>query len=103
MELHREAPSTDHDLLVRIWTILEGTNGSGLITRFGCVEKDVSEIKSLIPNLWTKDQHEQATAVTRAEHSLLKDRRKVTSREWFLGVGLLTIPLIVLIVEHFWK
>jgi len=101
--MERETPSTDHDLLVRIWTILEGTNGSGLITRFACVEKDVGEIKSLIPSLWTKDQHTQSLNQYETKKDLLLNRRKVTAREWLLGVGVVTVPLLVLIVEHVWK
>ena len=99
----REAPSTDHDLLVRIWTILEGTNGSGLITRFGCVEKDVTDIKAMIPNFWTKDQHDKSIEAHEVKKDLLTNRRKVTKREWLLGIGVVSIPLIVMVVEHIWK
>ena len=55
----REPPTTDHDLLVRIWTILEGTNGSGLMTKFSCLEDDVVQITIALPDVWTRTQHEE--------------------------------------------
>ena len=98
----REVPSTDHDIMVRIWTILEGTNGSGLITRFGCLEKDVADIKSTIPNLWTKDQHAQSLDSYEVRKDLLINRRRVSNREWLLGLGVVLVPVLTLIMAHYW-
>lgn len=98
----REVPSTDHDIMVRIWTILEGTNGSGLITRFGCLEKDVVDIKSIIPNLWTKDQHAQSLDSYEVRKDRLINRRRVSNREWLLGLGVVLVPVLTLIMAHYW-
>ena len=76
----REPPTTDHDLLVRIWTILEGTNGSGLITKFSCLEDDVAQIKIVLPNLWTRTQHEDFIE----DDEKKNDRRKISQRDWML-------------------
>ena len=100
--MERETPHTDHDLLVRIWTILEGTNGSGLITRFACVEKDVGEIKAVIPTLWTKEQHITTAVALKEQQAKIKDRRKISSREWVLGIAVIIVPLITLVVAHYW-
>lgn len=92
----REAPSTDHDLLVRIWTILEGTNGSGLITRFACIEEDMAKIKMTIPMLWTKAQHDESIE----KHG---ERRKLSVRSWIaIGVAIIG-PTIAIILSHFIK
>ena len=83
----QEVPSSDHDLLVRIWTILEGTNGSGLITRFGCMELDVATIKATLPNLWTREQHNESIKEYQEDRKDKKERRKLTRRDWFLIFG----------------
>ena len=100
--MERETPHTDHDLLVRIWTILEGTNGSGLITRFACIETTVTEIKAVIPTLWTKEEH-ITTAKQLAEAQVkLRNRRKITTREWVLGSAVVLVPVLTLVIAHYW-
>ena len=93
MAEHREVPSTDHDLLLRIWTVIEGTNGSGLITRFACLEKDVDEIKQAMPGLWTRREHDAAII-----------NRKISGREWWLIAMSILGPIVAvvlgIILEH---
>lgn len=97
--MYREAPSTDHDLLLRIWTILEGTNGSGLITRFSCIEDDVKDIKRIIPTLWTKEEH----VSSQAELATRRKERRISNREWML-IGMTVVsPIIAIVIAHFVK
>ena len=89
--------TTDHDLLVRIWTILEGTNGSGLITRFACLEQDVNDIKHVMPNLWTREQHDDSIKEMRES----KERRKISKRDWTLIAMTILGPIVAIIAAHY--
>ena len=100
---YREAPSTDHDLLVRIWTILEGTNGSGLITRFACVEKDMADIKVLIPSLWTKDEHDQSINEYEEKKAKSNERGKLTLRDWALIAMTIFGPIVAVVIAEIIK
>jgi hypothetical protein len=93
----REIPPTDLDLLVRIWTIIEGTNGSGLISRFACLEQDVTDIKQSLPGFWTRQQHDESI------NRRMNDR-KISRREWWLILTAIAGPiaavLIGILLEH---
>jgi hypothetical protein len=94
----RETPNTDHDLLVRIWTILEGTNGSGLITRFSCLEADLIEVKKLLPSLWTREQHDMSIKELKNK----KERRSITRRDIALIAMTIIGPIVAVIIAKYW-
>ena len=98
----RAVPSNDHDLLVRIWTILEGTNGDGLIIKFDDFCKDTSkniiEIRAQIPYFWTKEEHDTFAKEHEKKETENRDRRKMATWQWLLVIGALASPLATVIV-----
>jgi hypothetical protein len=92
----KEMPQTDHDLLVRIWAVLEGTNGSGLIAKVDSVVEEVASIKLAMPGLWTREDHNSFLKEERGT----KERRKLTIRDWVLIIGTILSPLIAVLISR---
>lgn len=108
MSVQRRQPDNDHDLLVRIWTVLEGTNGDGLVTKFEEFSKETANeftsIKAQIPFFWTREQHEEFEKHHLVEEEKLKkeedanrNRRHMGTRDWLLVAGAFMAPIVTVI------
>ena len=75
----RPTPTDDHDAIIQLWTVMIGTNGEGLITRFETLEEDVREIKN--------------NMVTRTVCTNIQDRRKKKR-----ATGWITVERVALVV-----
>ena len=105
--MDREQPKTDHDLLVSLWTLLIGTNGNGLLSRFDIFAAEtrtrLSALESKIPGFWTRADHEEYLLSEAECDDRRENRRKISGREWALVVVSVLGPIIAVVIAHFVK
>jgi hypothetical protein len=90
--MDREIPTSDHDLLISLWTFLVGVNGGGLISKFDAFAQKTDDrldtLEKKMPEVWTREDHLAAEKeyAERDEQKRkasveCKDRRKLSRRE----------------------
>ena len=92
---------SDHDILVRLETVIIGTNGGGLLARFEKMERDFSEFKldfkNSLSQLWTKKDHDNYCE----ELEKTVSGKGLSVRGWIqviAGIGVFVTAIIAIII-----
>jgi len=118
MSEQRTLPTTDHDIMLSVWIWLVGTNGDGLLGKFDRsqerqmafeerTDRRLTDIERQLPQCWTREDHIEAEkeyqAQDQAKEAKRRERRKVSGREWVLGLGVIFMAAVTIIAPHIWK
>jgi hypothetical protein len=103
----RTQPETDHDLLLSMWIWMVGTNGDGLLGKFDNFVEAFNEWKAgvdmKLKDSWTHTDHNAYIKRTEDCEDTKADRRKINAREWTLVIATIIIPIVAIVLSHFWK
>jgi hypothetical protein len=106
----RVQPQEDHDLLISLWTFMVGTNGDGLLGQFQAFKKETNdsfqEMQKQLAACWTIEDHKEAEKgyeKKSVEKEETRDRRKISAREWILGIALVVTTVATVVMPHIWK
>jgi hypothetical protein len=99
----REQPETDHDLLVSLWTILIGTNGNGLLAKIDVLAEEsrnrISALEKDSTTYWKRSDHDAYIKCENKNHDIVKNRRKISLREWLLVTVSVFGPIIAIFIS----
>jgi hypothetical protein len=105
--MDRIQPETDHDLLVSLWTLLIGSNGNGLLSRFDSFATETRarllSLESKAIGSWTKVDHDAYVAAKTVSDDRKENRRRVSAREWSLVLVAIIGPIIAVLIDHYVK
>jgi hypothetical protein len=90
-----------------MWIWLVGTNGDGLLGKFEKFVAEMTEwreaVNKQLQSAWTQDDHEQYIKSEAECNDQLKNRRKVSTREWLLLTLTFVGPIVAVLIAHFLK
>jgi hypothetical protein len=102
MVMDQRNGDSDHDILVRLETVIIGTNGGGLLKRFEkmetALEEFKSEFKEALAGLWTRAEHEKYCADVNARPEIKKRSFQGWSA-WVFGCGGIVVAIIAVILK----
>ena len=109
-----EKPKTQRAMVEQLWFVVIGSNGDGLVVLIKQAlaqmtdhAKRLGKVEDLLPDLWTKEQHEkmhaeyckedEERAAQEKDHG---ERRKVNRRELvnYIVTGALSLAAILVLV-----
>jgi len=74
-------PATQREMIDQIWFVLIGSNGDGVVTKVRAISKDIDDIKSKLPTLLPREEHDEEEEKKDRGRRENSDRRKMSRRE----------------------